>query len=279
MSTGQSSLQKSLETAGEAIPDMMVENKTVAFLESLIVILVLWQVVYTFWAPFAEAFTSPTLLAIETAALVESMRWTTHLYATMRHVFGGFIATVVIGSVFGIALGWYEFWERAFQDYLTFFLVMPSIFAAIFAAMWFGIGDTAPMVASVVIAFPFLAQNVYEGTKNIDNELIDAGRAFNVSKRRMIRRVIIPSILPAWFAGVRYALALSWKISNLTEFIASGEGIGYMIRFEMKVLDLAGTLSWVVFFVGFLLIMEYGVFAQLEKRLFAWRESTSIGWG
>lgn len=279
MSTGQAGWRKSVQTIGDAIPDAMIENRTIAFLESLLFILVLWQLIYMFWTPFSEAFTSPPLLAAETWALIESMRWTTHLAATLQHVFGGFIATVVIGTIFGVALGWYDFWERAFQDYLTFFLVMPSIFAAIFSAMWFGIGDVAPMVASVVIAFPFLAQNVYEGTKNIDNELIEMGRAFDISRRRMIKRVVVQSILPSWFAGVRYALALSWKISNLTEFIASGEGIGYMIRFEMRVLDLTGTLAWVVFFVGFLLIVEYGVFGQLEKRLFAWREETSIGWG
>lgn len=279
MSTGTIGNRSTLQKIGDAIPDPMTENKVITFIESLIAIILVWQLIYMASHSFAEAFTSPGLLAAETWTLIESMRWTTHLYATLRHVFGGFILTLVIGTVFGIALGWYEFWERAFQDYLTFFLVMPSIFAAIFAAMWFGIGDTAPMIASVVIAFPFLAQNVYEGTKNIDNSLVEAGRAFDVSRKRMIRRVIIPSILPSWFAGIRYALALSWKISNLTEFIASGEGIGYMIRFEMKVLDLAGTLSWVVFFVGFLLLMEYGVFNQLEKRLFAWREDTSIGWG
>lgn len=276
MSTEQAGWRK---TVGDAIPNAMTENRTITFIESLIALLVVWQLVYMTWAPFSQVFTSPPLLAARTWALIESMQWTTHLAATLTHVFGGFLATVIIGTVFGVALGWYEFWERAFQDYLTFFLVMPSLFAAIFSAMWFGIGDTAPMVASVVIAFPFLAQNVYEGTKNIDNELIEMGRAFDISRRRMIKRVVVQSILPSWFAGVRYALALSWKISNLTEFIASGKGIGYMIRFEMRVLDLTGTLAWVVFFVGFLLIMEYGIFGQLEKRLFAWREETSIGWG
>jgi ABC-type nitrate/sulfonate/bicarbonate transport system permease component len=279
MSTRKAGRQNSGKAIGDFIPDVLIENKKVAFVESLIFVLIFWQVVYMAWAGFADAFTSPTHLAVETATLIESMRWTTHLAATLYHVFGGFTATVILGTVFGVALGWFDFWERAFQDYLTFFLVMPSLFAAIFSAMWFGIGDTAPMVASVVIAFPFLAQNVYEGTKNIDNELINMGRAFDISRRRMIKRVVVQSVLPSWFAGIRYALALSWKISNLTEFIASGKGIGYMIRFEMRVLDLGGTLSWVVFFVGFLMLIEYGVFNQLEKRLFAWREETSIGWG
>lgn len=278
MNTRELDLKRSWQAVVDSVPDVMLENRRVAFVESLIVLIIVWQSMYMAWPDFAAIFTSPTELAMDTWALFESMKWVTHLLATLRHVFYGFIVTIIFGTTFGIALGWFDFWERAFQDYLTLFLVMPSIFAAIFAAMWFGIGDTAPMVASVVIAFPFLAENVYEGTKDIDNELLEAGRSFGISRTRMIRRVIVPSILPAWFAGIRYALALSWKISNLTEFIASREGIGYMIRFEMRILNLSGTLAWVVFFVGFLLIMEYVVFAQLEKRLFDWREEVSIGW-
>lgn len=278
MSTRDSGIRRTLRAVGDVIPDAMTENRQVAFLESLIVILLAWQLIYLSWPGFEEAFTSPRLLGEATLSLLESGVWVPHLLATLRHVFYGFTVTVIIGTTFGIALGWFDFWEQAFQDYLTIFLVMPSLFAAIFSAMWFGIGDMTPMVASVIIAFPFLAENVYEGTKDIDNDLLQAGVSFGVSRRRMIKRVIIPSILPAWFAGIRYALALSWKISNLSEFIATREGIGFMIRYEMRVLDLAGTLAWVLFFVGFLLLMEYVVFAQLEKRLFAWRDEVSIGW-
>ncbi|MGM0590433.1 MAG: ABC transporter permease [Halobacteriota archaeon] len=275
MSTGASQGRGSVT---DLIPDVLVENRRVAFVESLIAILLAWQIVYTLWPDFAGAFTSPIAVADATIALLVSMQWVQHLGATLRHVFYGFSATVILGTIFGVGLGWYEFWERAFQDYLTVFLAMPSLFAAIFAAMWFGIGDTAPMVASVVIAFPFLAENVYEGTKDIDNDLLELGLSFDISRNRMIKRVIIPSILPSWFAGIRYALALAWKISNLAEFIAAREGVGFMIRFEMRMLDLTETLAWVVFFVGFLLFMEYAVFAQLEKRLFSWRQEVSIGW-
>lgn len=279
MGTKEASRDWSIGSVGKATSSLLSTNRQVSFLVSLAMVLVFWQAVYMAWPTFGEAFTSPGAVAVDFYGIIESMVWVQHLWATIRHVVSGFLVTVALGTLFGVALGWWDFWEKAFQDYLTIFLVMPSVFAAIFAAMWFGIGDMAPIVASVIIAFPFLAVNVYEGTKNIDNDLISMGRAFDMSRKRMIRRVIVPSILPAWFAGIRYALALSWKISNLAEFIAAGEGIGFMIRYEMKILDLSGTLAWIVFFVGFLLFMEYVVFAQLEKRLFAWRDESSIGWG
>lgn len=256
----------------------MRDNRRIVFVESMVLLLVAWQIVYTLWPEFAEAFTSPIQVAVATQALLASGEWVPHFLATLRHVFYGFGVTVIIGTTFGIVLGWWDFWERAFQDYLAVMLALPSLFAVIFSAMWFGIGDVTATTACVVIATPFLAQNVYEGTKDIDNDLISMTRSFGLSRRRTIKRVIVQSILPGWFAGIRYALVMSWKISNLAEFIATREGIGFMIRYEMKTLDLTGVLSWIVFFVAVILIIEYGVFAQMEKRLFDWRQDTSIGW-
>lgn len=262
------------------IPDPMIESRQVVFVESIVIVILAWQFIYMIWPAYADAFTSPILVAGEFWHLVadRSDLLQQHLAATLYHVAYGFGVTVLLGTVLGLALGWSEFWERAFSDYLTIGLAMPSLFAAIFAAMWFGIGDATPMVASVIIAFPFLAVNVYEGVKTLDNDLIQMSRSFDISTQRTIRHLIIPGVLPSWFAGLRYAVALSWKISNLAEFIASGQGIGFMIRYHMEHLRLTEMMAWVLFFIGFILFVEYGVFAQLEKRLFEWRQEVSIGW-
>lgn len=269
-----------LRNVTELIPAPLTESRRVVFVESIVIVVLTWQFLYMVWPAYASAFTSPILVAEAFYELVatKSDDLQTHLWATLRHVAYGFGVTVLLGTLLGLALGWSDYWERAFSDYLTIGLAMPSLFAAIFAAMWFGIGDTTPMVASVIIAFPFLAVNVYEGVKTLDNSLIQMSRSFDLSTQRTIRHLIIPAILPSWFAGLRYAVALSWKISNLAEFIASGEGIGFMIRYHMEHLRLTEMMAWVLFFIGFILFIEYVVFAQLEKRLFEWRDEVSIGW-
>lgn len=269
-----------LRNVTELIPAPLTESRRVVFVESIVIVVLTWQILYMVWPAYANAFTSPMLVAEAFYDLVatKSDDLHTHLWATLRHVAYGFGVTVLLGTLLGLALGWSDYWERAFSDYLTIGLAMPSLFAAIFAAMWFGIGDATPMVASVIIAFPFLAVNVYEGVKTLDNDLIQMSRSFDLSTQRTIRHLIVPAILPSWFAGLRYAVALSWKISNLAEFIASGEGIGFMIRYHMEHLRLTEMMAWVLFFIGFILFIEYVVFAQLEKRLFEWRDEVSIGW-
>ncbi|WP_318567140.1 ABC transporter permease [Salinigranum marinum] len=260
------------------VPDVLLEHRGVVFLESIFVLVLVWQLLYAALPTFAEAFVSPGEVVAATYELLVSMVWVEHWIASLTHVAYGFGIALVAGTVLGIVVGWWDFWEKAFQDYLTIGIAIPSLFVAIFSAMWFGLGSTTPAAAAAIVATPYLAMNVYGGINNIDNDLLAMSSAFGVSRLRVIRRVIVQSVLPDWFAGIRYALALSWKIASLAEYIAAEEGIGFMIRFEMRVLDLAGVMSWVVFFTIFLLFLEYGVLAQIEKRVFAWRQDNSIGW-
>jgi len=263
---------------GTFIPDLLVENRAVVFIESVIALVIAWALAYRFLPGAQNAFVSPTQTAVATYDLLMSGIWIQHWVASLTHVAYGFTIALFAGTAIGLLIGWWDFWEKAFQDYLTLGLTVPSLFVAIFTAMWFGIGPTTPAAAAAIVATPYLAMNVYGGVDNIDNDLINMANAFEISKLRVIRRIIVRSVLPDWFAGIRYALALSWKIASLAEYIAAQEGIGYMIRFEMRVLDLAGVLSWVIFFTIFLLVLEYGVLAQIEKRAFKWRQDDDLGW-
>lgn len=262
----------------ESIPAPLVANKTIVFFESLIAITVGWWIVAN-GLGIVDTISSPELVAASSYALLTSGDWVVHLTDTVRRVIMGFLLTLAMGTVLGVATGMYDFWEKALQDYITIGLALPSLFAAIFAAMWFGISDVTPMVAGAAIAFPFLTQEVYEGVKNIDNDLLQMASAFDVSRSRSIWRVIVQSVMPQWFGGARYSFAICWKITTLAELVAAETGVGFMIEFELNRLSLTGVLTWTLLFTGLMLILEYGLLRQIEKRVFDWRQEATIGWG
>jgi ABC-type nitrate/sulfonate/bicarbonate transport system permease component len=259
-----------------ALPEWLYTNNKVIFAESIITFLILWEVV-SIGLGWADTISAPSLVAVSLYELLASGSYVVHLVATVRRVLYGFVLTTIVGTVLGVVMGMYGFWEKALQDYITIGLAMPSLFAAIFAAMWFGISDVTPMVAGAIIAFPFLTQNVYEGVQNIDNRLLQMSSAFNVSKWRATKRVILQGVLPEWFAGARYSFAICWKITTLAELVAASNGVGYMIEFQLDKLSLTGVLTWTALFTILILFVEYGILQQIEKRMFDWREDTSMG--
>jgi ABC-type nitrate/sulfonate/bicarbonate transport system permease component len=269
------STRKSRSRFAANIPDFLISDNRVIFVESVVIITLLWAIVANGFG-LQDTIASPSIIAGTTYSLLMSGDWIVHFTATFRRVIYGFILTTVAGTVLGIAMGMSDFWEYALQDYITIGLAMPSLFAAIFAAMWFGISDVTPMVAGAVIAFPFLTQNVYEGVHNLDNRLLMMSSSFDVSRKRVIRRVVFQGVLPEWFAGARYSFAICWKITTLAELVAASNGIGYMIELNLNALSLSGVLTWTILFTFTILIVEYGVLQQIEKRLFDWRQESEM---
>lgn len=264
------------ESVRESLAPLHAYRSVVTF-ESVALLLGTWWLLAV-GLGLEDSISSPVLVAEFSYDLLLSLEWVPHIVATLRRTIYGFIVTIVVGTGLGIAMGVSEFWEKALQDYIIIGLSLPSLFAAVFAAMWFGISDVTPLVAGAVIAFPFLTQNVYEAIDDIDTDLLEMAESFSISRQRILRRIVVQSILPAWFGGARYAFSICWKITTLAELFAAEVGYGFMIEYQMRTLSLTGVLSWGFLFLPIFLGIEYGVFRQIEKRAFDWRQEVEIAW-
>lgn len=255
----------------------ILKNNQILFLFSISLLVTVWSFSSHVFNATAM-ISSPTLVVATFVEIMTGDTWQMHLAATLRRVIYAFVLTMIVGTFVGVLTGMSTFWEKALQDYVTVGLALPSLFAAVFSAMWFGFSPVTPMVAGALIAFPFLSQEVYEGVKDIDQELLEMSSSFDISRMRMTRRVIIESILPQWFGGARYSFALCWKITTLTELVAAESGVGYMIEFQLQQLSISGVLAWTILFTTVMMLLEYGVLQQIEKRAFDWRQDATIGW-
>lgn len=262
----------------DAVLVSLRENEYVIFTLSFMLFLLLWTVVsITF--DLQEVIQTPWYVAGATAELIISLRWVTDVVNSLRRIVLAFGFALSLGTIVGVLMGISDFWEKALQDYIIVGMTLPGLFATVFAAMWFGVSDAVPMVAAGITVYAFCSLLVYEGIKDLDYRLFEMAESFNLSRKRIIKRVMIQGLLPEWFSAARYAFAVSWKITLLAEFVAASNGIGWRIREFMGLLDFVGVLSWTTFFVGIMIVWEYGVLRSIERRLFDWRtESETIGW-
>jgi NitT/TauT family transport system permease protein len=135
----------------------------------------------------------------------------------------------------------------------------------------FGIGLEGPILAVALVSMPYIALNVAAGLEGIDANLITMSRAFGRSRKEILRHVLIPTIAPFVFAGVRLSFALAWKVEALTEVFGSSNGIGFMIRRSYQLFSVVDVLAWTALFVIFMLLLERLVLVPLERHLFRWR--------
>jgi NitT/TauT family transport system permease protein len=59
----------------------------------------------------------------------------------------------------------------------------------------------------------------------------------------------------------------------LAETFGLKYGIGYMFSFWFEQFNMVQVMAWITLFVALMLILEHGVIARIEERMFAWRPS------
>jgi NitT/TauT family transport system permease protein len=193
---------------------------------------------------------------------------------TLARIFVAFTASMIAGIGIGLAMGLNRTFERSLLALLPLMLTMPTILMVFVAIMWFGYSESGSLVAVMAVVTPYVAVNMYEGTKAMDKSLIEMGVTFRAPQPLLLRKVYLPQLLPYIFSAFRYAFGATWKIVALAETFGLKFGIGYMFFFWFQQFEMTQVLAWIVMFVVLMLILEHGLFARLEARAFAWRTSS-----
>jgi NitT/TauT family transport system permease protein len=183
----------------------------------------------------------------------------------------GFFVALILGTVIGLAMGISKSVDAFFHDWVMGVLAMPALVWALFLGLALGFTNVGPVIAVVLAGIPFVIINVREGVRNTPKELFDMAQAFDVPQNKITRHVLLPSLMPFFFAAIRYAYAIGWKGLIITEVFASDRGMGWTIKFWYDANRAKGVIGYALFFIIFAMILEKLVFDRLADRAFKWR--------
>jgi NitT/TauT family transport system permease protein len=239
-------------------------------LPSFIALLVLWQIA-------AMVIADPVLVPSPLATFEAGYQ---HLVAgdllfslsvTLVRVAVAFFLAMVIGSAIGIALGRSPALDAVFGGWLSIALNMPALVTIVLCYVWFGLSETAAIVAVTINKAPTVAAIVREGAKALDRQLLEATQVFGVSRWKVLRRVVLPQLAPSFIASARAGLALTWKIVLVVELLGRPNGVGFQIRTFFNYFDIAGILAYSLAFIAIVLAIETFIVQPLERRTGRWR--------
>ena len=64
---------------------------------------------------------------------------------------------------------------------------------------------------------------------SVDRKIVEVGRTFRSRGPAMIRRILLPAVLPAYVVALRVGLGLGWMFVVAAEFMGASEGLGYLL--------------------------------------------------
>ena len=157
------------------------------------------------------------------------------------------------------------------DSWIMVLLTFPAICWAFLSVLWFGLSEIAPLLTIVLIVFPFVSMNIWEGTKALEKELVDMATVYRADRWMMLRKVLIPQLMPYIFSAMRIALSLSWKIALVGEAFGVSSGVGQKLIYWFEDTRVDMMLTWGLSFMVLMVVIEIAVFRLWERHTFAWR--------
>ncbi|MDC0033545.1 ABC transporter permease [Alphaproteobacteria bacterium] len=190
---------------------------------------------------------------------------------TLWRIFEGLFLCMVIGTTIGLLMGIKKNFESFMDSWIMVLLTFPAICWAFLGVLWFGLSEWAPLLTIILIVFPFVSMNIWEGTKALEKELVDMATVYRADRKMMIRKVLIPQLMPYIFSSLRIALSLSWKIALVGEAFGVSSGVGQKLIYWFEDTRVDMMLTWGISFMILMVVIEFVVFRIWERRTFVWR--------
>lgn len=197
---------------------------------------------------------------------------------SVERVVLGLAVGIVVGVVLGVVIGQVRSLDPWVRPVLEFLRALPGPAFIPAAMILLGIG-TSMRVAVIALGsvWPILL-NAIDATRRIDPLQVDVARMSGLGPTAIMRRVVLPSIAPHVFAGVRISAAIALIMMVISELIAATSGIGALILTSQRLFRVADTYAGVLVLgtIGWLLAT---VLLAVERRTvgwyLGWRSSTS----
>jgi ABC-type nitrate/sulfonate/bicarbonate transport system permease component len=229
--------------------------------------LVLWQVCAVTLAPAYIA--RPLGVLAQVPAVFGDQSFWSAAGSTLLAVAEGLVIAVVIGTVVGLVMGRLRDVDRALRLYVDSFYAMPLVALVPLLTVWFGYTPLARLVVVVIEAVLPVIFSVAEGARSLSAEFTDVARTYRAPWWRVWLGIVLPASLPYLLGGIDLAIGRALVGAVVAEFIASLNGLGYYILFNVRSFQEDKAMLALVLLVAFALAVR-GLVGLFVRRELPW---------
>jgi ABC-type nitrate/sulfonate/bicarbonate transport system permease component len=232
--------------------------------------------VFALWELAGHTVLDPHFLSPPSAILYAAPRVLSELgvqkalWATFYELVIAFFMSVVAGILIGVPIGLHRFSLRASLPLILLLYSIPQVTILPLFVLYFGIGSGSKIAFGVSHGIFPIVLNVIAGVQSVEQAHLTAARAMGANRVQAIRRVVLPSMTPSLFAGLRLAMSATLLGVLLAELYVSTGGIGHYTRLYTDAFDPPATFTLVAALALMAVILNETV-RRAERRASFWR--------
>ncbi|MGB9114838.1 ABC transporter permease [Bradyrhizobium sp.] len=180
---------------------------------------------------------APSRILLGLWTMMENGAFNAAILKTLTNVSLAFVLSVVAGIAAGAAIHRARLLRALLEPlFSTYYAIPIYAFYPLFIVV-FGLGDAPQVLIGFMLAVVSMIVSTLAGLDSVPAVLGKTARVLQLSPVATVRSVTLPYAAPYLFTGVKLAVAYAFIGVIGAEFIMSGTGLGYEIRFAYDNLD------------------------------------------
>jgi NitT/TauT family transport system permease protein len=243
----------------------------------ILLALALWQAFTSsgiLGAQFSHGF-SPANTVRELVGFLTGGAFLHNAVPSLFRVGVGLAIAAAIGIPLGILVGYFGRLNLLTNTVFQFIRMTSPLAWMPVAVILFGVGSRPVYFLIAVAAVWPIVINTAHGVRSVNPVWVRVVRMLGGNQVAVLRRAIVPAIIPDMITGLRISIGISWIILVPAEMLGVSSGLGYYIldtrdRFNY------GELMAVILVVGFLGSVSDSLVRFVQRRL-SWRGDVEHG--
>jgi sulfonate transport system permease protein len=234
---------------------------------TLLAVAAIWEIWVRSGVAQYEFLPAPSAIAFGLVEIVGSGELLTNTAHTLGSVLIGWIASCAIGGTLGLLLGLSALARRYLLATLEVLRPLPAIAFLPVALLLFNFSLTTELILIVYASMWPMFVNTMGGITNVTSRLHDVGLTLQLSRLRMLTKVLIPAAAPSILVGCRLSLGTSLVMAIIAEMLGNPHGLGYAVVSALQAMRPERMFAYVIFTGVLAIVLNNGIMIASRRLL------------
>ena len=179
------------------------------------------------------------------------------------------LVAIILGVISAIICSKFDFLHLFIKPLLSTIKSVPvTVFVFILYLLIF---DFTSMLITILMVFPIVFANVYEGIKNIDKDLLEVCQTYKIPIGKRIKSLYFPTVMPYFVSALTSSIGLAWKAGIAAEALCPPDNsMGLHISLAKQNIDNEELFAWALTLVVINLLFEFAFNKAVKASFKKW---------